>query len=393
MEQKSLINEYCSICAGDKPKQLTSLEEFIWNGTYTISLLLDDKSLRLPFDFKGEEIIHFAVKDQVRDSDNQNDRLVVQTLTRVNALSGHLLTYTRTRRYMNGEHKWGEWVCSDSENGGTIAVDSGINPESYNPVQNKAIAEALEEAVARGRELAKRDLYIAAGALYNDTDDVIKRTAFWGEEVNHLPKHYYLNGLGDITEEQMSKIYAVKDTLSLIQQGADCSRLYQYDFSDNYNDVRTFFPLDITYSGRRIEQKFFKEAYYTFYNHKAEVLQWTRSSQYSYYGAHVMGNCIRMFSDMPNLRCIDMLQSGIDSYAFYNCPKLEYFRIKKLIKNLHLANSPLINKECLIFTISNSSPTTAIAITLHADTYSRLSVDEDVIAALEVKPLVSLVSA
>ena len=120
MEQKSLINAYRCVHAGERPKQLTSLEEFIWNGAYTITLLVDDKSLGLPFDFDGEEIVHLVVKDQTRNANNQNDRVVVQTLTRVNRLTGHVLTYTRTRRYENGEHKWGEW--GDISGGGAIGV-------------------------------------------------------------------------------------------------------------------------------------------------------------------------------------------------------------------------------------------------------------------------------
>ena len=109
MENKKIMNEYCGLRAGEKQKQLTCLEEFIWNGAYTINLLVDDKSLGLPFEFEGEEVIHLVVKEQTRNGNNQNDRVVVQTLTRVNRVTGHVLTYTRTRRYKNGEHRWGEW--------------------------------------------------------------------------------------------------------------------------------------------------------------------------------------------------------------------------------------------------------------------------------------------
>ena len=109
MEQKHLKNEYCGLRAGEKPKQLTSIEEFIWNGAYTINLLVDDKSLGLPFEFEGEEVVHLVVKDQTREGNNQNDRVIVQTLTRVNRVTGHVLTYTRTRRYEDGKHRWGEW--------------------------------------------------------------------------------------------------------------------------------------------------------------------------------------------------------------------------------------------------------------------------------------------
>ena len=109
MENKKIMNEYRGLRAGEKQKQLTSLGEFIWNGAYTINLLVDDKSLGLPFEFEGEEVVHLVVKDQTREGNNQNDRVIVQTLTRVNRVTGHVLTYTRTRCYKNGEHKWGEW--------------------------------------------------------------------------------------------------------------------------------------------------------------------------------------------------------------------------------------------------------------------------------------------
>ena len=81
---------------------------------------------------------------------------------------------------------------------------------------------ALDTATSR----ALRALFIAAGAEYNDTDSVIEKTAPWETEetwvknddgtytytetpaiVQHLPKHYYLNGLGDITEDEMTTIY------------------------------------------------------------------------------------------------------------------------------------------------------------------------------------------
>ena len=344
-------------------------------------------------------MVNLLVNDQFPDNHIQNNRITVQTLTRVDRATGYVQTYTRTRRYSNGEHKWGEWTTNKSNGvgaGSSIVVDNDINTESTNPVQNKAIAQALEDAVARGRELAKRDLYITAGALYNDTDEVIERTAFWGEKVQHLPKHYYLNGLGDITEGQIAKIYAVKETLSLMQMGVTANRYYQYAWGAAYNDVRTFFPLDISYLGRRIEQRFFTNPYYAFAGHKAEVLQWTRSPQYSEYGAYITGDTSSAFSQMPNLRCIDAINAGAGGLKvdiFGNCPKLEFFRIKNLKDNIGFWGSPLLNKESVIFMITNSAATTPITITLQTDVYARLSIDEDIIATLETKPMISLVSA
>ena len=43
--------------------------------------------------------------------------------------------------------------------------------------------------------------------------------------------------------------------------------------------------------------------------------------------------------------------------------------------------------------ISKSTTASAITITLHPDAYARLADDAEIIAALEAKPLISLVSA
>ena len=125
MEEIILRNEYRCINDGEKSewKQLTSISEFIWDGVYAIRLAFDDSSLGLPFLFEGTEIVNLVVKDQIHDANIQNDRIIVQTLTRVDRPTGHVLTYTRTRRFKNGEHKWGEWVNSGIENSGSGGSD------------------------------------------------------------------------------------------------------------------------------------------------------------------------------------------------------------------------------------------------------------------------------
>ena len=121
MEEIVLRNEYRCLNNGEKSewKQLTSIGEFIWDGVYAIRLVADEPSLGLPFKVNGEEVINLLVNDQFRDNHIQNNRIIVQTLTRVERSTGHVQTYTRTRRFKNGEHKWGEWVNSGVENGGS----------------------------------------------------------------------------------------------------------------------------------------------------------------------------------------------------------------------------------------------------------------------------------
>jgi hypothetical protein len=64
-----------------------------------------------------------------------------------------------------------------------------------------------------------------------------------------------------------------------------------------------------------------------------------------------------------------------------------------LAQNCNLGNVPLLSKPSILYTINKATPASAITITLHADAYARLAEDADIVAALEAKPLVTLVSA
>ncbi len=55
---------------------------------------------------------------------------------------------------------------------------------------------------------ANIDLFVSAGAEFNDTDAPIVKTAPWGEQVQHLPGYFYLNGIGDLSYNDMLTIYS-----------------------------------------------------------------------------------------------------------------------------------------------------------------------------------------
>ena len=129
MSKKILSNGYRSLLAGEKSpwKQFTSLDEFIWDGVYSIRLVHDDGSLALPFQFQENDIVNLLVKDQITDSNLQNSRIILQTLTRVDRLTGHVYTYIRTRRYSNGEHKWSEWLANNGKYGISVVEHTDVS--------------------------------------------------------------------------------------------------------------------------------------------------------------------------------------------------------------------------------------------------------------------------
>lgn len=276
---------------------------------------------------------------------------------------------------------WTEWSdINGGSDGSSITIDSKLSDTSTNAVQNAVIAQAIEEAVQRGRLLALRDLYIAAGAMYNDTGEIIKRTAFWGDEVDHLPNHYYLNGLGDITEEQMAQIYRHKDAMTNIMlYPSAAGRYFQYG-----GMPRTLFPHlgDI----RFIETKNLN-GYYTLGN-GIEIIKWTTEKSFCLYKMSVsVANSF--FFQIKTLRVVDKFATPghNTTVAFSQAANLEVVRII-LSGSIVLSDSPKIDKNSILYMINNAvKPTKATdyIITLHRDAYDKYSVDEDVLAAIESK--------
>ena len=243
----------------------------------------------------------------------------------------------------------------------------------------------ISEAVEQGRQLALRSLFVAAGAEYNDGITDKTKTAPWGETVIHKAGHYYLNGLGDITEEQMNIIY---------------NRGYF-----NENDIAAFGNSGVGYANN-IRTNLCRAGmwnttinkYVCFSNNKMEVLN-----------LHVVVNpsadistinvtqTESLFSNAVNLRIIlpacVLATETWHSKCFAGCYRLEEVRIIRLRSNISFVDSALLSKNSILYVIQNTTATSAITITLHPDAYARLADDAEIVAALEAQPLVSLVSA
>lgn len=222
-----------------------------------------------------------------------------------------------------------------------------------------------------------RDLYISAGAKYNEA------TGF-----------YELNGLTDITEEEMRAIYtqwqkdvgtALHNTGWLVlppRMRTNLPSLYRSDLIS---------LLSNSISGLYVEVLCITEQ-----SNDTRVM-YVASTQ-----AVAQGH-------MPKLRkVIGVWRYNSDrpsdfnfSYGqpFGNCPLLEEIRMKRINKSHSFAVSPNLSKESVLYMITNANPPSgaavgSITITLHPTAYARLKDDADIIAALEAKNgVVTLVSA
>ena len=267
--------------------------------------------------------------------------------------------------------EWGTWV------------DLGAAKTS--DIQDGAItAQKLAADVREKVDSPLRPLFIAAGAEYNDSGADTAKTAPWGETVTHKAGHYYLNGLGDITEEQMMDIYnagMLKNNIA--------------GFYANNNRIRTILPAKT--SGQEGFGTISLNGILNNATSVESVLFTDRESLAERLGvSFTAGTAYSAFSGCSNLVYIQKMNfSSVATLTsvFDKCNSLVYANINGLKCNLNWGYSVMISKESVIYTIQNAFPVSAITITLHPDAYARLADDADVVAALEAQPLVSLVSA
>lgn len=271
--------------------------------------------------------------------------------------------------------EWGNWV--------------DLGAAKTTDIQDGAVtAQKLSADVREKVDNPLRPLYIAAGAEYNDTGADKTKTAPWGETVIHKAGHYYLNGLGDITEEQMIDIYNASNFYAL-------SKNMQAHFA--YTDMRTNICRNSV--GWSTIVGSVADAVLMFYNSKIEIavisnFKWTSDDKYCFQA----GDVSTMFDYCNNLkRIIGVIQvteytKGLNS-IFSRCPVLISVKLKGVNVNITIKDSPYIDKASILYMIQNATSSSAITITLHPDAYARLADDADIVAALEEQPLVSLVSA
>lgn len=285
-------------------------------------------------------------------------------------------------------------------------------------------------AVNIAKSLALREFFVAAGAEYNDSNvDIIKTTpwAAYVDEIDfkaqnnidvlnyttvdlhsivqggttynyvidngvykvvgrasrgqivhddrycvHRAGHYYFNGLGDITEKQMMLIYNQGNTLAIKY----FLNTYKFRTNKALTSIVTTTELDGYYYARDCE---------------SEVVTLDKG-EYSTVNIKISDNVFGNMFKLAHLLGRFRFESAV-SNGFYNCKLLKTVKIFQLKYNLSLSDCPLISKKSILYAINNSTATTAITITLHANAYTRLANDTGIVAALANKPLVTLVSA
>lgn len=192
-----------------------------------------------------------------------------------------------------------------------------------------------------------RVLYVAAGAVYNE------KTGF-----------YELNGLTDITEEEMKVIYVQTHVMDKLQSfrcvfagtkfrtnlGFNRSTMQtngrQFQFYDSFRENRSLEVLRISYKDIDVSRSVIVEHLgYAFYF------------------------CVKLRKIIGIIR-LDK-SSGVTS-AFDQCLELQDVKLYGLLTNISFAYSPLISIESLQYLITNAANTSPITVTVHADVYAKI---------------------
>lgn len=225
--------------------------------------------------------------------------------------------------------------------------------------------------------------YVAAGAEYNDTGaDIIKTTPWadmldddyvgdYGKTVVHKAGYWYLNGLGDITNDEIRKIYQASANFP---PGGDWISYFGYaDYRTNFKGVRQLTGyVHLNASGVLDGSRAFIVLNLNCLRGAYIKVMHTFASAY-----HVLGSII-MFVSTANIS---------------NSKNLVTIPISYLKYDISLSTSSKLSVKSVLFMIQNEAATSAITITLHADAYARAMANADIVAALEAHPNVSLASA
>lgn len=225
--------------------------------------------------------------------------------------------------------------------------------------------------------------YEAAGAEWNGTGADIVKTAPWADladddadkTVTHKAGYWYLNGLGDITTDEIRTIYAVS---AQVLQAGNINDAFSYEYN-----CRTYFG-GVT--------GFVKGGWSS--NNLIAAFTASRATSVNIAKRYI-GHIDYMFRSSKIIYVIGTIkmQKGCSvSEAFKYADYLKYIIIEALMLSL-VFTSPYLYTKCILYMIQNEAATSPITITLHADAYARAMANADIVAALEAHPNVSLASA
>lgn len=222
-------------------------------------------------------------------------------------------------------------VCSGSESSANAMIIKSFDIQDLTTVLNT--------------QQGNRALYVAAGAVYN------QNTGF-----------YELNGLTDITEEEMRTIYL---QTHYVTRQPDLSGVFA-----NANNIRTNYPFKIDGGYKQV----LCHATFTGCTN-IEVVAFTKSINNVFYSTRVnylFQHCRKLKEVIGIIRTDYADSSEKYKNMFYQCTSLVRVSLRGVKYDISFSDSPLISLESLQFMITNAANTSPIIVTVHADVYAKI---------------------
>ena len=226
-------------------------------------------------------------------------------------------------------------------------------------------------------------VYVAAGAEYNDTGADIVKTGMYGDTIIHKSGYWYLNELGDITNEDMREIYRQSSmvnqrNLSRAYTGFTCRTNLPLVWEGRCFLSEGFMSIEIPNFCMRTQMEVFRNPL----RDKSSIYpKWTSPAS--------------LFYNSNKLRIIigEFALAEAPTAVAFECDLLEEVRLAELKYNVIFKRCPNLSYASILYMITHEVATSAITITLHPDAYARAMADEKILAALEQHTNISLASA
>lgn len=229
------------------------------------------------------------------------------------------------------------------------ATTNATTQANYAKSQGDSVAGTVNEIKTAQEELTtsintsqgNRALYVAAGAVYNE------QTGF-----------YELNGLTDITEEQMREIY-------VYTSGA----INQNDLTQRFSglNIRTNIPFKVSLGNY---DSTFVMIGMCANNKNIETINFV-FRVFPIKTGYAFAGCSKLFS-INSILDFRLFEGNIVSTMFVGCNALVHVLIHSLKTSISFPNSPLLSLESLQYLITNAANTSAITVTVHADVYAKI---------------------
>jgi hypothetical protein len=214
--------------------------------------------------------------------------------------------------------------------------------------------------------------YEKVGAQWNDGEDKTLQIPIYGKDSNtteyfpvvHKSKRWYLNLLGDITNEEMAVIvsyprndyatqaYSYCNARTVLYTGAGPSITVSYSYFAKHSDIETIYSTSVMYSSTPTN---------AFNKSKIKYLLGAPIDSY--------------FSG----------RNGINTTGVTTFKELIEIRIKNIAKDVNLKNSSKLSKTSILYMINEAAAETPVTITLHPTVYANIVDDEEVVSALAAK--------